>query len=227
MFKPLTWALALVALLAIPACPVIAAIEPAAPHATVTTATPTGTAVAAPAHGEGEHKAGLMPDLSTPAPWFSAMWALIIFAIVIAILYPTAWKNVLAGLKAREQRIRQDIADAEAARQKADATLKEYSAKLTAAADEARATVAAASAEAERVAATIRARGETEATEAKNRAIREIDAARKQALSEIYEQAAELATSVAEKIIRRSLTADDQRDLVARSLEELQSVGRG
>ena len=33
-----------------------------------------------------------------------------------------------------------------------------------------------------------------------------------------------LATSVAEKIIRRTLNADDQRDLVARSLEQVQNI---
>ena len=42
----------------------------------------------------------------------------------------TAWKNVLAGLKAREDRIRKDIADAEATRVKAEATLKKYADEL-------------------------------------------------------------------------------------------------
>ena len=57
-----------------------------------------------------------------------AIWVLDHLHVMLAILYPTAWKNVLAGLKAREERIRRDIADAEAARAKAEATLKEYNA---------------------------------------------------------------------------------------------------
>ena len=36
-----------------------------------------------------------------------------------------------------------------------------------------------------------------------------------------------LATSVAEKILRRSLNPDDQRDLVNRSLAEISAVGAG
>src|SRR5688572_9653841 len=55
-----------------------------------------------------------------------ALWTLIILVVLLAIFYPTAWKNILAGLKAREARIRQDIADAEAARARAEATLMEY-----------------------------------------------------------------------------------------------------
>src|SRR5581483_3387683 len=61
---------------------------------------------------------------------YSALWVLIIFIILLMILYPTAWRNVLAGLKKREERIRTDIADAEAARAKAEATLKQYNEQL-------------------------------------------------------------------------------------------------
>src|SRR5580704_1328943 len=59
------------------------------------------------------------------------LWVLIIFILLVAILYKAAWKNVLAGLKAREERIRKDISDAEQARLKAEATLRDYTAQLT------------------------------------------------------------------------------------------------
>ena len=213
MLHPLLRTLGVALAAALFAAPVIAADPPA--HTTGTT----GTQVAPPPHSGDIVPKGGSADL------ISAVWVVIIFLLLLAILYPTAWKNVLAGLKAREQRIREDIASAEAARAKAEATLREYNQQLSTAAEQARQTIAAAAAEAERVAASIRARGENEAQESKERALREIDAARKQALAEIYDQTAALATSVAEKIIRRSLNADDQRDLVARSLDELQTIG--
>ena len=53
-----------------------------------------------------------------------------IFLVVAFILYKTAWKNVLVGLKAREDRIRKDIDDAEAARLKAEETLRQYDTRL-------------------------------------------------------------------------------------------------
>ncbi len=57
-------------------------------------------------------------DLSSWTAIGSIIWVLIFFAIVVIVLYKAAWKNVLASLKAREERIRKDIADAEAARQR-------------------------------------------------------------------------------------------------------------
>ncbi len=156
----------------------------------------------------------------------SAVWVLVLFLILLAILYKTAWKSVLDGLKGREQRIRNDIAAAEAARLKAEAMLKEYNAQLAAAETRAQEVISRATADGERLAAQIRTHAQQEAEESRERALRDIEAARTQAVAEIYEQAATLATSIAEKILRRNLNADDQRDLVAQSLEQIQQVGK-
>jgi F-type H+-transporting ATPase subunit b len=154
----------------------------------------------------------------------SIIWVLVIFIVVAVILYRTAWKNVLAGLKGREERIRKDISDAEAARSKAEATLQEYNKQLATAEQKARDLLNKATADAESLATQIRARAQQESEETKERAVKEIEVARDQALSEIYQQVADLSTRVAEKIIRRNLNADDQRDLVNQSLQELQTA---
>jgi F-type H+-transporting ATPase subunit b len=156
----------------------------------------------------------------------SMLWVLGIFLIVVIILYRTAWKNVLTGLKAREARIRKDIADAEAVRLKSEQTLAQYNAQLATAEQKVRDLIAQAAVDAERIATNIRMKAQQEAEEAKERATKEIEAAKRTALTEIYEQTAELATTVAEKIIRRNLNANDQRDLVTQSLEQMQSIGR-
>jgi F-type H+-transporting ATPase subunit b len=213
MLKRLCWVIALTALLAGPTAHSRAADE----HATTSNATS--------AHAEGGHEAEpLMPDLTKATTITSGLWVLAIFLIVLAILYPTAWKNILAGLQAREQRIRNDITQAEAARAKAEATLREYNTQLAAAEQRVRDMIATATADGERMAAQIRTRGEQEAQEIKERANKEIEAASKQAIAEVYEQTANLATSVAEKILRRSLNAEDQRDLVSRSLDQVQNI---
>jgi F-type H+-transporting ATPase subunit b len=153
-----------------------------------------------------------------------AAWIVIIFLILLAILYPTAWKQVLAGLKAREDRIRKDIADAEAARTQAETSLREYTAQLSTAEQKVRDMLANATTEGERIATTIRMQAQQESEAIKDRAMKEIDSARRQALQEIYAQTAELSTSIAAKILRRNLNADDQRDLVNQSLEQLQNA---
>ncbi len=106
---------------------------------------------------------------------------LIIFVIMLAVLYPTAWKNVLAGLKAREERIRKDIADAEAGRLKAEATLKQFNDQLATAQAKVNEMMSQAAADAEKLAAGIRMRAQQEAEEIKEKAIADIDASRDQA----------------------------------------------
>jgi F-type H+-transporting ATPase subunit b len=154
----------------------------------------------------------------------SAFWILGIFLVLVIILYKTAWKHVLAGLKAREERIRGDIAAAEAARAKAEASLKEFNAQLASAEEKAKNLLAQAALDAEKIAAGIRLRSQQEVEEHKERANAEIEASKRQALSEIYDQAVNLSTSIAEKIVRRNLNPDDQRDLVKQSLDQLQSL---
>jgi len=217
MLKRTIWALTIACLLAAPVGKALAADETHATHS---------GAVAQP-HGGGDPHA---TDDGHPKPqlldvnFYGALWVVIIFLVLLAVLYPTAWKNVLAGLKAREQKIRGDIAEAEAARAKAEATLREYNTQLASAEARVRDMINGASADAQRIAAQIRAQGEQEAQEAKERATREIEAAKKQAIDEIYEQTAVLATSVAEKILRRNLNPNDQKDLVTRSLDQVQNI---
>lgn len=154
----------------------------------------------------------------------TAVTTLLIFAVLVAVLGKYAWGPIAGGLKAREDKIRKDIADAEAARQRAEATLREYEQRLASAEDKIRELMQTATTDAERVAEGIRLRGREEAEVIKEKAQREIESSRDDALREIYRQAAELSTGIAEKIIRRNLNAEDQRDLVERSLEQLQTV---
>jgi F-type H+-transporting ATPase subunit b len=207
------------------------AAEPGADEKHLAGAAPAGaTASGEPAHdAHGGHVKiddRLVPIPPSQETVVSAIWVVIIFVVLLMILYPTAWRGVLAGLKKREERIRNDIAEAEAARGRAEQTLKEYQARLAQAEQQVRDLIAKATAEGEQVAASIRTRAQQESEEAKERATRDIESARDQAIAELYEQAADLSVGVAEKILQRNINADDQRELVKRSLEQLQSAGK-
>src|SRR5437867_2372644 len=127
-------------------------------------ALPAARAFAAEEHGAeaAEHNGSILPDMADSQTYYSALWVLIIFVIMLAILYPTAWKNVLLGLKKREERIRKDIADAEAARAKAEATLRQYNEQLAAAEGRVREMLSKATQDGERLAAQIRAQAQKE-----------------------------------------------------------------
>ena len=131
---------------------------------------------------------------------------------------------MLAGLKKREERIRKDIADAEAARGRAEATLREYNQQLATAETRVREMLNKATADAERLATSVRMQAQQESEEIKERTTKDIEAAKNQAIREIHGYAATLATSVAEKIIKRNLNAADQESLVQESLEQLQTI---
>lgn len=184
--------------------------------------------MAAPAetsHGEASGEPQLLPAPGK-AQIVTAITTLVIFVLLLIVLSKFAWGPIVTGLRGREEKIRKDIADAEAARAKADATLREYTARLAAAEQSVREMLGKATTDAERIATSFRMQAQQDAEEIKERANQDIESTKKQALAEIYEQTANLATGVAAKILRRELNADDQRDLVNRSLEQLQTISK-
>lgn len=182
--------------------------------------------VAAEGHGESSGELVPVTQEGIQQALYQAIWVLVIFGILLVILYPTAWKGVLAGLKGREEHIRKQIADAEAARAKAEALLQQYAQQLATAEDKVRELIAKAQADGERVATTIRDNAAKEAEGVKAKALTDIADAGKVAVARIHDEAAEMATAIAEKIIRKNLNVDDQRELVRASLQQLDNAGR-
>ena len=129
------------------ACPLWAA-DNAAAEQTSAQAEHRTTAENAPAENKSAEDKHELLDPSIQ----SAIWVLLIFVVLAVILYKTAWKNVLTGLKAREERIRKDIADAEAARLKADESLKQYNSRLAEAEEKVRNILDKAAVDAEKLA---------------------------------------------------------------------------
>jgi F-type H+-transporting ATPase subunit b len=158
--------------------------------------------------------------------WMPALTSLVVFTIFFLVLKAKVWPGILKGLDDRQDKIRQEIESAEEARAKADAALKEYEDSLASARQEAAATIAQAKADAKAVADDLRARNETELNEMKERAARDINAAKRAAITELHSEAASLAADIATKILKREISADDQRQLVEESLQQLANVER-
>lgn len=184
--------------------------------------------LAAEAASEGaQEPAGPASPLYAPSEGvITGTVTIVVFAVLVAVLGKYAWAPILKGLREREEKIRREIADAEAARAKADQTLKEYDARLASAEQQVRDMLAKATNDAQLVATNVRMQAQKDAEEIKDRATRDIEQARKSAVADVHRQAAELSTAIAEKILRRNLNADDQRELVNSSLEQLQTTGR-
>ena len=181
-----------------------------------------GAAAAPAAHVESGAGEGHSTDsMGAELDLWTLLTTTIIFLVLLVVLKGTAWKPILGGLKARETAIRNSVEAAAKAKAEAERTTQELEAKMAEVQRQAAQSLQQAKADAVKVADSIRQQAETEAAALKDRTLREIEGAKQQALSEINSHAASLATAVASKILKRSVTVDDQQRLVDDSLAEL------
>lgn len=152
-------------------------------------------------------------------PWQFAI-SILVFGIAFFVLAKTAWPKIIEGLDQREEKIRRDIFAAEEAKEKATEAMAEYEKSLAEARAEANEMIEKTKAEQSRMAAQLKAEAETELNEMRADARRNIENAKRAALNEIYNEAANIATAVAQKILEREVNEDDQRRLVEDAVGE-------
>lgn len=150
--------------------------------------------------------------------------AIIAFAIVFFLLKKKAWGPIISGLQDRENKIREDLASAEKARDEATAKTEELDARLAEAHAEARSVIDQARTDAETVRAKLVADTESDIQRMRERATGEIESAKQQAVQDLYAKSATLAVAVAEKILNRQIDASDTQTLVDQSLAELDKL---
>ena len=107
-----------------------------------------------------EHGGGLSPFSGNVG---NALWTLVIFVLVVAILGKFAWGPILELLKAREAFIHDALSSAKRQKEAADASLKEYTEKLQAARLEAESIISQGRADAERVREELKQKARAEA----------------------------------------------------------------
>jgi F-type H+-transporting ATPase subunit b len=152
--------------------------------------------------------------------------AVVVALVTVIVLSLFVWPTIAKGLDERNEKILGEIKAAEDARANAKAAQEEFERKLVQAQQDADAMIKEARAQAQKAADDLRARSEAELAELKKRANAEMDAARRQAVAELEAHAAELAVSVASKILGRAIDAKDQKSLVEQSIKEFASTGR-
>lgn len=183
---------------------------------------PRATASDAPATagGQAEEHAEKKPNiLALDFPL--EIWSLIVFLVLLTVLGKFAWGPLLASLQKREEDLTHTLSETERARTEAERLLAEHRAQMAQAADQVRSLIDQGRRDAEATAAEILRKAQAEAEAAGDRARREIGTARDQALNEIWTRTADLAVSVAGKVLSRELSGDDQRRLVEIATNEL------
>jgi F-type H+-transporting ATPase subunit b len=160
-----------------------------------------------------------------------AIWTLVVFLGVMAVLGRYAWKPLLVALHNREQHLEHVLSETERARNESEAQLAEHRKLMSRAADEVRAILDKARQEAQATADHLLKQAQGEAELAKQRAARDIAQARDQALAEIWEKTADMAVTVAGRVLAKELNETDHRRLLDAAISELpaaaQSNGHG
>jgi F-type H+-transporting ATPase subunit b len=177
-------------------------------------------AAGAAAHDEG----GGAENPIAPQPSL-AIWTVVVFLGLLFVLGRFAWKPLLAALHQREEHLEHVLLETERARNESEQLLAEHRRRMGEAEEQVRSLIEEGrrNAQAHFDEMVRKAQGEAEA--ARQRAERDIGTARDQALAEIRTKAADLAVSVAGKVLARSLTDDDRRRLADSAIAELPANG--
>jgi F-type H+-transporting ATPase subunit b len=174
--------------------------------------------VKAAAASEAEHT----PNPIEPTPKL-AIWTVVVFIGLLMVLGRFAWKPLLAALHQREEHLEHVLHETERVRNESEALLAEHRRRMASTEEEVRALIAQAKVDAQAMAAEIARQAAADAEATKQRATRDISSAKDQALAEIWTRTADIAVSVAGKVLGKSVGPDEHKRLVEVAISELPS----
>ncbi|WP_422929406.1 F0F1 ATP synthase subunit B [Singulisphaera sp. PoT] len=171
----------------------------------------------APAHGaEGK------PNILKSEPPL-ALYTIIVFLGLLFVLGKFAWGPLIEALHKREEHLEHVLLDTEKARNESERLLAEHRRQMDEAEDRARALIDDARHQARATAEEIVNKARAEAEAEHKRALRDIESARDNALSELWSKTADLAVTVAGKVLDKNLSEDDHRHLIEAAINQLPS----
>lgn len=153
--------------------------------------------------------------------WYELVWSVINFAILFLLLRKFLFRPVMGMMEKRRQEIAANLKQAEEARQETVRLQVEYRAQLTAAQREAQEIMDRAVRAAEETRSRLVSEAQAEAARLRDRAVEAIAQEKDKALAELREEVTSLAIAAAGRIIRRTMTEEDERRLVEDFAREL------
>jgi len=151
------------------------------------------------------------------------LWAAIAFVLVFGLLAWKAWPAIKAGLQARQDRIREDLAKAESARTEAETSLEDYKRQLADARNDASQIIEEARLQAEGVRQERIAAVDSEIAELRARAAEDIRLATARAMDDLQSKVTELSIELAEKVVERNLDRQTQTALIESYINQVGS----
>ena len=150
------------------------------------------------------------------------IWTILTFLALLFLLAKFAWKPLLAALEDRENKIKNSLEDAE----KAKAELERINVKseeiIAKARSEAQSIRVEAKAATERIKADLMAKAEEDSKKIRDEAEKHIHVEKDKAINEIRQEVVDLSLAVAEKVIKKNLSKEDNQGLIKDSLKNLE-----
>lgn len=148
-------------------------------------------------------------------------WTILIFLILLALLWRLGWPAILKSVEEREQRIQQQLDEAERGRAEAARLLEEQKQVLAAARAEGQEIVARAKTVALKEREALLAKTHEEQEQLLARARREIASETGKALAAVRREAVDLSLAAASQLIEANLDSDANRRLVTQYIDHL------
>ena len=154
------------------------------------------------------------------------IWTILTFLVLLTLLARFAWRPLLQALEERQAQIRKSLDDAQQARQELERVQHESAQVIARARVEADGIVSQSRADAERLRQELRETARAEAAALLRNAQKQIELQTLQAIRQIRSEAVDLSVMIAEKLIGRHLSKEDNERLIARAIDEFDSSRR-
>jgi len=149
------------------------------------------------------------------------IWTILTFLLLLVVLAKFAWKPLLAMLDERQKSIDDSLLSAEKARQELEGINQKSEAILSKSRTEAQTIVTDAKSAADKLKEDIVLKAKKEADGQLEKAKNQISVEKDKALLEIRQEIVDLSITVAEKIIKKNISKDDNASIIEDSLNKL------
>ena len=153
------------------------------------------------------------------------IWTILTFLILFYVLAKFAWKPLLTALESRENTIKSSLEDAEKAKTELERLNAESEEIMAKARSEAQTIRVEAKSAAEKIKADVMVQAGEDAKKIRDEAQNQIKVEKDKAISEIRQEVVSLTMMVAEKVIKRNLSKEDNQSLIDDSLQHLKGNG--
>ncbi len=150
------------------------------------------------------------------------IWTILTFLVLLFLLGKFAWKPLLAMLEEREQAIRKSLDDADKARLELESIQQKSEEILTQARSEAQDIVQEGKALADRMKNEMLDKAKDKADAIVADAQGRIQAEKDRAITEIKMEAVDISIAIAEKLLQRNISRDDNKRIIDEALKQIQ-----